>query len=170
MVYNNNVICIHWKTAYVKLLHLTPVLHTTAHTRPTMQSIPLVKCRTYTKVGQCSLIHNNHNAFPTSSFMQWPTTRLLHNKLICEHWAYLLLSLLLPWSWSVANKAKQILLMYVLQSGEKDWDPARIWIWVFWMPVKCFYQLSHWISGIWAEDGWYISIDPVQFSGWISLL
>ena len=147
---------------------LTPVLHTTAHTHPTMQCIPLVKYRTYTKVGQCSLIHNSHNTSPTSSFMQWPTTRLLYNELICKSWAYLLLSLLLPWSWSVANKSTmQILLMYVLQSGEKDWDPARIWTWVL---VKSSYQLSHWISGIWAEDRWYISIDTAQFSGWISFL
>ena len=39
---------------------------------------------------------------------------------------------------------------------KRHWDPARIWTWVFWMPVRCSYQLSHWSSGIGAEDGWYI--------------
>ena len=48
---------------------------------------------------------------------------------------------------------------------KRHWDPARIWTWVFWMPVRCSYQLSHWSSGIGAEDRWYISIDtePLAF-------
>ena len=35
------------------------------------------------------------------------------------------------------------------------------------MPVRCSYKLSHWSSGIGAEDRWYISTDIVQFSDWI---
>ena len=38
------------------------------------------------------------------------------------------------------------------------WDPARIWTWVFWMPVRWSYQLTHWSSGIEAEDRWYVYI------------
>ena len=34
----------------------------------------------------------------------------------------------------------------------------------FIMLVRCSYQLSHWSSGIGAEDGWYISIDTVWLS------
>ena len=33
----------------------------------------------------------------------------------------------------------------------------------------CSYQLSHWSSGIGAEDRWHLSIDTVRFSGWIFL-
>ena len=42
--------------------------------------------------------------------------------------------------------------------------------WVFWILVmiRCSYQLSQCSSGIGAEDRWYIFIDTVQFSGWIS--
>ena len=36
------------------------------------------------------------------------------------------------------------------------------------MSVRCSYQLSHWSSGIGAEDRWYI--DTAHFSGWISLV
>ena len=43
--------------------------------------------------------------------------------------------------------------------GEKrPWDPARIWTWVFWMPVRCTYQLSHWSFGIGGYIHWHSSI------------
>ena len=37
------------------------------------------------------------------------------------------------------------------------------------MLVRRSYQLSHWSSGIGAEDRCYISIDIAQFAGWISV-
>ena len=40
----------------------------------------------------------------------------------------------------------------------RHWDPARIRTWVFWMLVRCSYQLSHWSSGIGAEDRWCLSM------------
>ena len=53
---------------------------------------------------------------------------------------------------------------------KRHWDPARIQTWVLWIPVRCSYQLSHWNSSIGAARGrWHLSIDTVQFSGWISL-
>ena len=62
--------------------------------------------------------------------------------------------------------------MYLLQSyfmvKKRHWDPAKIWTWVFRMPVRGSYQLSHWSSGIGAEDRRYISIDTAQLSDWIS--
>ena len=51
----------------------------------------------------------------------------------------------------------------------RHWDPARIQTWVLWIPVRCSYQLSHWSSGIRAEDRWHLSIDTIWFSGWIPL-
>ena len=35
--------------------------------------------------------------------------------------------------------------------------------------VRCSYKLSHWISGIGAEDRWHLSIDTVRIPGWIFL-
>ena len=60
----------------------------------------------------------------------------------------------LQWKWRVGEK--------------RQWDPARIRTWVFWILVRCSYQLSHWSSGIGAEDRWYLSIDAFRISGWIS--
>ena len=55
-----------------------------------------------------------------------------------------------------------------MHSEKRHWDPARIWTWVFWILVRCSCQLSHWSSGIGAEDRWYLSIDTFRISGWIS--
>ena len=53
-----------------------------------------------------------------------------------------------------------LIFVNVPQSGEKrHWDPARIRTWVFWILVRCSYQLSHWSSGIGAEDRWCLSIE-----------
>ena len=59
-----------------------------------------------------------------------------------------------------------------LYSGCKSrhWDPARIWIWVFGMLVRCSCQLRHWSSGTVADDRWHLSIDTAQFPCWISLV
>ena len=43
-----------------------------------------------------------------------------------------------------------------------DWDPASIQTCLFWIPVRCSYQLSHWSSGIAAEGIRYISIDTCR--------
>ena len=57
----------------------------------------------------------------------------------------------------------------LLVDGEKrHWDPARIRTWVLWILVRCSYQLSHWSSGIGADDRWYLSIDTTRTLGWIS--
>ena len=55
--------------------------------------------------------------------------------------------------------------------------PLKNWVWstaysIFVQMrtfVRCSYQLSHWSSGIGAQDRWHLSIDTVRFSGWISL-
>ena len=76
--------------------------------------------------------------------------------------------------WLHANYICKIMVepwkMHLLQSYlvAKKRHPARIWTWVLWMLVRCSYQLSHWRSEIEAEDRLYISINTVQFSGWIS--
>ena len=38
------------------------------------------------------------------------------------------------------------------------WDQARTWIWFFWVArtCRCFYQPSHWSSGISRRKGWKV--------------
>ena len=66
--------------------------------------------------------------------------------------------------------AKMIKCERCFGSEKRHWDPAGIWTWVFWMPVRCSYQLSHWSSACHWSRSRIDSIYRVQFTGWISLV
>ena len=105
------------------------------HSQPTISPIFTLFCPT-PNLPYCRV----SNSLKLITFLFWTLSAEAINKITHN-----------PWAPSISD-VREILLIAKELSWQRreNRDQASTWDWIFWMPVKCSYQLSHWSSGIGA--------------------